>query len=48
MKKFIEERKRLAHRHSSETQLLSKIVTEEEETLKLENKKVIFKILFYI
>jgi phosphatidylinositol phospholipase C, beta len=45
MKKFIEERKRLAHRHSTETQLLLKIVVEEEEALKLENKKVKFKLL---
>ena len=41
MKKFIEERKRLALKHSNETSQLDKIIKEEEEILKQENNKVI-------
>lgn len=40
MKKFIEERKRLANKHSLETSLLLKISKEEEEALKEENTRV--------
>jgi len=39
MKKFIEERKRLALKHSNEASLLDKIIKEEEELLKQENIK---------
>jgi len=39
MKKFIEERKRLANKHSQETSLLLKISKEEQEALKEENTK---------
>ncbi len=42
MKKFIEERKRLANKHSQETSLLLKISKEEQEALKEENTKVSF------
>jgi phosphatidylinositol phospholipase C beta len=48
MKKFIEERKRLANKHSLESQSLAKIVKEEEDSLNDENNKVNnFKLLFY-
>lgn len=40
MKKFIEERKRLANKHSLENQALAKIVKEEEDSLNDENNKV--------
>jgi len=44
MKKFIEERKRLALKHSNEASLLDKIIKEEEELLKQENIKIISEI----
>ena len=40
MKKFIEERKRLANKHQQENSALSNIVKEEEEGLMEENNKV--------
>jgi hypothetical protein len=42
MKKFVDERKRLANKHEQETMLISKLVKEEEDTLLEENKKVFF------
>ena len=48
MKKFVDERKRLANKHEQETMLISKLVKEEEDTLLEENKKVFFfKFKFY-
>ena len=41
MKKFLDERKRLANKHEQETVLISKLVKEEEDALLEENKKVI-------
>jgi phosphatidylinositol phospholipase C beta len=40
MKKFIDERKRLANKHSQETNLLAKMAKDEEDTLKDENARV--------
>ncbi len=55
MKKFVDERKRLANKHEQETIILSKLVKEEEDALSEENKKVLFPyksfiqyILFYV
>jgi hypothetical protein len=55
MKKFVDERKRLANKHEQETIILSKLVKEEEDALSEENKKVLFPyksfiqyILFYL
>jgi hypothetical protein len=44
MKKFIEERKRLALKHQQETTTLSNLSKEEEDVLAIENNKVIFKL----
>ncbi len=40
MKRFIDERKRLASKHKQENELLEKMTKEEEEFLNEENKKV--------
>lgn len=40
MKRFIDERKRLANKHKLENELLETITKEEEKTLEEENKKV--------
>jgi len=40
MKKFIEERKRLANKHQQENSALANIVKDEEEGLLEENNKV--------
>ena len=40
MKKFVDERKRLASKHEQETALLLKLIKEEEEALTEENRKV--------
>lgn len=42
MKRFIDERKRLASKHKQENELLTNITKEEEENLGEENKKVNF------
>jgi phosphatidylinositol phospholipase C beta len=40
MKKFIDERKRLASKHKLENELLEKITKDEEDNLNEENRKV--------
>lgn len=40
MKRFIDERKRLANKHKQENELLENITKEEEKKLEEENKKV--------
>jgi hypothetical protein len=45
MKKFYEERKRLAYKHNNELDLLSKVIKEEEELLNEENNKVSYNLV---
>ena len=43
MKRFIDERKRLASKHKLENELLEKVTKDEEDNLNDENKKVTYK-----